>query len=62
MARAAAQARPHGYELAGVTQRSIAAVFLRGGSSKGVFFHVRDLPADRTARRLMDCRIHYLPR
>ncbi|MES2710259.1 MAG: PrpF domain-containing protein [Pseudomonadota bacterium] len=30
-----------------MTQRSILAVFMRGGSSKGVFFHARDLPADR---------------
>ena len=31
----------------GVTQRFIPAAFIRGGSSKGVFFHARDLPADR---------------
>src|SRR3984957_7742485 len=30
-----------------MTQRAIPAVFMRGGSSKGVFFHARDLPADR---------------
>lgn len=29
-------------------QRAIPAVFMRGGSSKGVFFHARDLPADRS--------------
>ncbi|MCA3272620.1 MAG: PrpF family protein [Roseomonas sp.] len=28
----------------------IPAIFMRGGSSKGVFFHARDLPADRAAR------------
>ncbi|GGI98806.1 2-methylaconitate cis-trans isomerase PrpF family protein [Neoroseomonas lacus] len=28
-------------------QAFIPAVFLRGGSSKGVFFHAKDLPADR---------------
>jgi len=28
-------------------QRFIPAVFMRGGTSKGVFFHARDLPADR---------------
>ncbi|MCA3417479.1 MAG: PrpF family protein [Roseomonas sp.] len=28
-------------------QTFIPAVFMRGGSSKGVFFHARDLPADR---------------
>ena len=31
-------------------QAFIPAIFMRGGSSKGVFFHARDLPADRTAR------------
>jgi 2-methylaconitate cis-trans-isomerase PrpF len=30
-------------------QRAIPAVFMRGGSSKGVFFHARDLPGDRSA-------------
>lgn len=30
-----------------MTQLSIPAVFMRGGSSKGVFFHARDLPTDR---------------
>jgi len=30
-----------------MTQRFLPAVFMRGGSSKGVFFHARDLPADR---------------
>ncbi len=28
-------------------QAFIPAVFLRGGSSKGVFFHAKDLPQDR---------------
>src|SRR3546814_20433420 len=32
-----------------MTQRAIPAVFMRGGSSKGVFFHARDLPGDRAA-------------
>ncbi len=32
-----------------MAQRAIPAVFMRGGSSKGVFFHARDLPADRSA-------------
>ena len=32
-----------------MTQRFIAAVFMRGGSSKGVFFHARDLPGARAA-------------
>ena len=31
----------------GVSQRFLPAVFMRGGSSKGVFFHARDLPAER---------------
>jgi 2-methylaconitate cis-trans-isomerase PrpF len=30
-----------------MTQHAIPAIFMRGGSSKGVFFHARDLPADR---------------
>ncbi|MCO6414616.1 PrpF family protein [Siccirubricoccus sp. KC 17139] len=30
-----------------MTQRFIPAAFIRGGSSKGVFFHARDLPASR---------------
>jgi 2-methylaconitate cis-trans-isomerase PrpF len=30
-----------------MTQHPIPAVFMRGGSSKGVLFHARDLPADR---------------
>jgi len=33
-----------------MAQIRIPAVFMRGGSSKGVFFHARDLPAD-TGRR-----------
>lgn len=32
-----------------MSQRAIPAVFMRGGSSKGVFFHARDLPGDRSA-------------
>ena len=31
-------------------QAFIPAIFMRGGSSKGVFFHARDLPADRAAQ------------
>lgn len=31
-------------------QAFIPAIFMRGGSSKGVFFHARDLPAERAAR------------
>ncbi|MCA4919126.1 MAG: PrpF family protein [Roseomonas sp.] len=31
-------------------QAFISAIFMRGGSSKGVFFHARDLPADRAAQ------------
>src|SRR5437763_12614116 len=30
-------------------QRSIPAVFMRGGTSKAIMFHARDLPADRAA-------------
>ncbi|MDE2197389.1 MAG: PrpF family protein [Rhodospirillales bacterium] len=32
-----------------MTQRSIPAVFMRGGTSKAVMFHRRDLPAERAA-------------
>ncbi len=32
-----------------MTQKFIPAVFMRGGSSKGVFFHARALPQDRAA-------------
>ena len=31
-------------------QAFIPAIFMRGGSSKGVFFHARDLPQERAAR------------
>ncbi len=34
-------------------QAFIPAIFMRGGSSKGVFFHMRDLPEDRAARDAM---------
>ncbi|HEX7745812.1 MAG TPA: PrpF domain-containing protein [Micromonosporaceae bacterium] len=33
-----------------MTQRLIPVVFMRGGTSKGLFFHERDLPADPAAR------------
>lgn len=33
-----------------VQRQKIPAVFIRGGSSKGVFFHARDLPADQAQR------------
>ena len=39
-----------------MTQHSIPAVFMRGGSSKGVFFHARDLPADRAAQEAIEAR------
>ncbi|TDH62772.1 PrpF family protein [Dankookia rubra] len=32
-----------------MSQQFIPAAFIRGGSSKGVFFHAKDLPADRAA-------------
>jgi 2-methylaconitate cis-trans-isomerase PrpF len=35
----------------------IPAVFMRGGTSKGVFFHARDLPAERAARDELLLRI-----
>ena len=31
-------------------QIGVPGVFMRGGTSKGVFFHARDLPAEVTAR------------
>lgn len=37
-------------EGAGVDQVALAAVFMRGGSSKGLFFHQRDLPPERALR------------
>ena len=33
-----------------MSQDFIPVAFLRGGTSKGLFFHARDLPADRAAR------------
>ncbi len=33
-----------------MTQERVPAAFIRGGTSKGVFFHGRDLPADLAAR------------
>lgn len=36
-------------------QRRIPAVFMRGGTSKGLFFHARDLPDDRAARDMIFC-------
>ncbi len=33
-----------------MTQRAIPAVFMRGGTSKGLFFHERDLPRDAKGR------------
>ena len=33
-----------------MAQRRIPAAFIRGGTSKGVFFHTRDLPDDKAAR------------
>ena len=31
-------------------QTSLPAIFMRGGTSKGLFFHERDLPADPATR------------
>ncbi|MDP6590963.1 MAG: PrpF domain-containing protein, partial [Alphaproteobacteria bacterium] len=33
-----------------MSQRAIAAVFMRGGTSKGLFFHARDLPPESHVR------------
>ena len=38
-------------------QTFIPAIFMRGGSSKGVFFHARDLPADRGAQDAIFLRV-----
>jgi len=42
-----------------MAQRKYPAVFMRGGTSKAILFHARDLPAARgsfyrTARRLFE--------
>ena len=36
-------------------QKAVPAVFMRGGTSKGVFFHGRDLPEDRHGRDTIFC-------
>ena len=33
-----------------MAQRKISAVFIRGGTSKGIFFHTRDLPVEQDRR------------
>ena len=33
-----------------MSSRRVPAVFIRGGTSKGVFFHERDLPGEQSAR------------
>ncbi len=38
-----------------MSQRRVPAVFMRGGTSKGVFFHARDLPADLDRRNAIFC-------
>jgi hypothetical protein len=40
-----------------MTQRSIHAVYMRGGASKGVFFHGRDLPSDTKERDAILLRV-----
>ncbi len=40
-----------------MTAKRIPAVFIRGGTSKGVFFHARDLPADRGSRDAIFLRV-----
>lgn len=40
-----------------MTGRRIPAVYMRGGSSKGVFFHGRDLPYDHAARDAILLRV-----
>jgi len=38
-------------------QLRIPAVYMRGGTSKGVFFHAEDLPSDRAARERLLLRV-----
>ena len=40
-----------------MTQKAVPAVFMRGGTSKGVFFHGRDLPEDRHGRDTIFCAV-----
>ncbi|WP_172583143.1 2-methylaconitate cis-trans isomerase PrpF [Cupriavidus taiwanensis] len=40
-----------------VTQLRIPAVYMRGGTSKGVFFHQYDLPKDRSVRNAVLLRV-----
>ncbi len=40
-----------------MTQLRIPAVYMRGGTSKGVFFHARDLPEDARARERLLLRV-----
>ena len=40
-----------------MTQKAVPAVFMRGGTSKGVFFHGRDLPEDRHRRDTIFCAV-----
>jgi 2-methylaconitate isomerase len=39
-----------------MTQRTLPAVFMRGGTSKGLYFHRRDLPEDRATWDALFCR------
>ncbi len=40
-----------------MSQLRIPAVYMRGGTSKGVFFRAEDLPADKTARKRILLRV-----
>ena len=40
-----------------MTQRRVPAVYMRGGTSKGVFFHAHDLPADPVKRDTILLRV-----
>ena len=40
-----------------MTQKAVPAVFMRGGTSKGVFFHGRDFPEDRHRRDDVFCNV-----
>jgi len=40
-----------------MSQKGVRAVFMRGGTSKGVFFHARDLPEDTARRDALFCAV-----
>src|ERR1044071_4330532 len=57
--REAARMRRSAFDTSGntMTQLRIPAVYMRGGTSKGVFFVESDLPSDRAAREAILLRV-----